>query len=188
MKPALEPADTVLQEIHETRRRLLQEHGGIHGLADFLRAQEAKAKWEVSEPGGTAATDRKMFIGYMNTPILKASKGNVELEFYNEGEYNEWTEATNTKAWKIKYYKGLGTSTGKEFREYFEKMKTVVFNHTEKSDDSIDMVFNKKRAMYYCSLSLFILSINSCSVSFLIFSVSVLFFLSIIIYSRAQHI
>ncbi len=86
------------------------------------------------------------FIGFMNTPILKAKKGSVELDFYNDGEYNEWKEENDTKGWKIKYYKGLGTSTGKEFREYFEKKKIVGFSHSEKSDDTIDMVFNKKRA------------------------------------------
>jgi DNA topoisomerase-2 len=86
------------------------------------------------------------FIGFMNTPILKAKKGSVELEFYNDGEYNDWKEQNDTKGWNIKYYKGLGTSTGKEFREYFEKKKLVGFIHSEKSDDSIDMVFNKKRA------------------------------------------
>jgi len=86
------------------------------------------------------------FIGFMNTPILKAHKGSVELNFYNDGEYNIWKEENDTKGWKIKYYKGLGTSTGKEFREYFEKKKLVGFERTEKSDDAIDMVFNKKRA------------------------------------------
>jgi len=86
------------------------------------------------------------FIGFMNTPILKAKKGSVELDFYNEGEYNEWKEQNDSKGWNIKYYKGLGTSTGKEFREYFEKKKLVGFQHSEKSDDAIDMVFNKKRA------------------------------------------
>jgi DNA topoisomerase-2 len=86
------------------------------------------------------------FIGFMNTPILKAKKGTTELEFYNDGEYNEWKESNDVKGWKIKYYKGLGTSTGKEFREYFEKKKIVGFEHSEQSDDSIDMVFNKKRA------------------------------------------
>jgi len=86
------------------------------------------------------------FIGFMNTPILKAHKGSVELNFYNDGEYNTWKEENDTKGWKIKYYKGLGTSTGKEFREYFEKKKLVGFERTEKSDDAIDMVFNKKRA------------------------------------------
>jgi len=88
------------------------------------------------------------FIGFMNTPILKAKKGAQELVFYNEGEYEDWKEDNeNGKGWKIKYYKGLGTSTGKEFREYFEKKKIVGFAHNGKpSDDSIDMVFNKKRA------------------------------------------
>jgi len=86
------------------------------------------------------------FIGFMNTPILKAKKGAIELNFYNDGEYNVWKEENDTKGWKLKYYKGLGTSTGKEFREYFEKKKLVGFEHSEKCDDAIDMVFNKKRA------------------------------------------
>jgi DNA topoisomerase-2 len=89
------------------------------------------------------------FIGFMNTPILKAKKGSLEVKFYNEGEYEEWknnnTEGMN--GWIIKYYKGLGTSSKTEFREYFEEKKFVGFEHTGKtSDDSIDMVFNKKRA------------------------------------------
>ena len=90
------------------------------------------------------------FIGFMNTPILKATKGNKELSFYSDGEYNSWKENLETEydsKWKIKYYKGLGTSTGKEFREYFKNKKIVGFEHNGQTcDDSIDMVFNKKRA------------------------------------------
>jgi DNA topoisomerase-2 len=87
------------------------------------------------------------FIGFMNTPILKARKGNSEKRFYNEGEYEEWKKTNNDgQGWNIKYYKGLGTSTGKEFKEYFQEKKVVGFHHSEKSDDTIDMVFNKKRA------------------------------------------
>ena len=87
------------------------------------------------------------FIGFMNTPILKANKSNQTLMFYNDGEYEEWKNSNDIKGWKIKYYKGLGTSTGKEFREYFEQKKIVGFEHNGKvSDDAIDMVFNKKRA------------------------------------------
>jgi DNA topoisomerase-2 len=86
------------------------------------------------------------FIGFMNTPILKAKKGTLELNFYNDGEYETWKEENDVKGWKIKYYKGLGTSTGKEFREYFENKKIVGFTHSDKSNDVIDMVFNKKRA------------------------------------------
>ena len=88
------------------------------------------------------------FIGYMNTPILKAKKGNHELNFYNDGEVNEWKEQNDIKGWHMKYYKGLGTSTGKEFKEYFENKKIVEFESSSlaKTDDTIDMVFNKKRA------------------------------------------
>lgn len=87
------------------------------------------------------------FIGYMNTPILKATKGNKVEMFYNEGEYEKWKASVNTNGWKIKYYKGLGTSTGNEFKEYFKNKKLVYFNHSgEDCDDAIDKVFNKKRS------------------------------------------
>ena len=112
------------------------------------------------------------FIGFMNTPILKAKKGTQEKVFYSEGEYRAWKEATEGEGggdangaaaggvagvsvathiqpsgWTTKYYKGLGTSTGKEFKEYFENKKIVDFTHSgEACDNAIDMVFNKKRA------------------------------------------
>ena len=89
------------------------------------------------------------FIGFMNTPIIKARKGDKEVLFYNDSEYKQWRESpsTNTTGWKIKYYKGLGTSTAKEFKEYFANKKTVEFVSTGQScKDAIDMAFNKKRA------------------------------------------
>ena len=85
-------------------------------------------------------------IGFMNTPILKARKGQSEHQFYSEGEYQKWKDEADRSGWKIKYYKGLGTSTGKEFKEYFKEKRVVQFEWTDKSDDAIDMVFNKKRA------------------------------------------
>lgn len=89
------------------------------------------------------------FIGFMNTPILKARKGTQEIMFYNDGEYEQWKAANsnNIKNWNIKYYKGLGTSSGKEFKEYFQQKKIVNFISTgDECRDAIDMVFNKKRA------------------------------------------
>ena len=87
------------------------------------------------------------FIGYMNTPILKARKGKETLDFYNNGEYEEWKSNNNIdiSKWDIKYYKGLGTSTSKEFKEYFSNKKIVFFNNTDNTSETIDMVFNKKR-------------------------------------------
>ena len=88
------------------------------------------------------------FIGFMNTPILKATKAHQRQLFYNDGEYETWKLANNNgKGWNVKYYKGLGTSTGKEFQEYFKNKKMVDFVHTGKSsDDRLDMIFNKKRS------------------------------------------
>jgi DNA topoisomerase-2 len=91
------------------------------------------------------------FIGFMNTPILKARRGAQEVLFYNDGEFETWKKqfpgAVVPASWNTKYYKGLGTSTGKEFKEYFEHKKMVSFVHTGKeSDDHLDMAFNKKRA------------------------------------------
>jgi DNA topoisomerase-2 len=87
------------------------------------------------------------FIGFVNTPILKARKSNKELLFYNEGEYREWKSSGENNGYKIKYYKGLGTSTAKEFKEYFQNKKEVMFREDiEDKIDNIDMIFNKKRS------------------------------------------
>ena len=87
-------------------------------------------------------------IGFMNTPILKATKGQEQRLFYNDGEYIDWLThgGGSNHGWKIKYYKGLGTSTAKEFKQYFKDKKVVMFTYDETSNDDIDMVFNKKRA------------------------------------------
>ena len=90
------------------------------------------------------------FIAFMNTPIIKAKKGLQEKLFYNDGEYEQWKAAQTAavlKGWSFKYYKGLGTSTGKEFKEYFANKKIVNFvSSGDPSRDAIDKVFNKKRA------------------------------------------
>jgi len=87
------------------------------------------------------------FFSFMNTPILKAKKGNKVLKFYNKGEYDRWKEQNSINGWSIKYYKGLGTSTKLEFMEYFKEKKIVdLVYKIENSDNYIDLVFNKKRS------------------------------------------
>ena len=89
------------------------------------------------------------FLCFMNTPILRAKKGQQTVLFYNDGEYEEWKQTFGEggpKGWTIKYFKGLGTSTAVEFKEYFAHKKIVGFTHSgPTSDDSVDKVFNKKR-------------------------------------------
>lgn len=86
------------------------------------------------------------FISFMNTPILRAKKGQEVQLFYNDGEYIQWKESNGTNGWTIKYFKGLGTSTSTEFKEYFANKKIVDFTYSgSESDNCIDKVFNKKR-------------------------------------------
>ena len=90
------------------------------------------------------------FLSFMNTPILRAKKGAQVKLFYNDGEYNTWKNSfgeTGPSGWNIKYFKGLGTSTSAEFKNYFANKKIVDFVYSGKnSDDTIDKIFNKKRA------------------------------------------
>jgi DNA topoisomerase-2 len=87
------------------------------------------------------------FIGFMNTPILKATKLKKVINFYNNGEYENWKAKHNDgKGYKIKYYKGLGTSTSKEFKEYFKDKKIVYFKLSPSDEKSIDKIFNKSKS------------------------------------------
>ena len=90
------------------------------------------------------------FISFMNTPILRAKKGSQVKLFYNDGEYNTWKESfgpSGPTGWSVKYFKGLGTSTSAEFKDYFANKKIVDFVYTgSSSDNTIDKIFNKKRA------------------------------------------
>lgn len=89
------------------------------------------------------------FMTSMLTPIIKATntKGDM-VEFYNITDYDRWslTDIAKKSSWKIKYYKGLGTSSDQEAKEYFKKMKKITYNYDEYADEAIDLAFNKKRA------------------------------------------
>ena len=89
------------------------------------------------------------FLTSMLTPIIKATNNKKEvIEFYNMSDYEKWSETINAKngSWKIKYYKGLGTSDDNEAKEYFKNMKKVTYMYDDSADEVIDLAFNKKRA------------------------------------------
>lgn len=87
------------------------------------------------------------FITYMSTPIVKATKGAKTIAFYTQFDYEEWRKNPESHGWKVKYYKGLGTSTRDEAKEYFKSMNVVGYTYTGKeSDTSIELAFNKQQA------------------------------------------
>ena len=96
------------------------------------------------------------FIEEFITPIIKVTKMSKKSEdkneksFYSMPEFNEWQRETpDWHTWKVKYYKGLGTSTSKEAKEYFSDMNRhcIRFDHSGVRDDlAIQLAFNKKLA------------------------------------------
>jgi DNA topoisomerase-2 len=87
------------------------------------------------------------FVVSMVTPIIKASKGSESKSFYTDSAFRTWY-GDGKAGWRIKYYKGLGTSTSAEAREYFKKIQdlTVKFDVDTMTDDSIILAFDKKKA------------------------------------------
>ncbi|KAG0227897.1 DNA topoisomerase 2 [Actinomortierella wolfii] len=83
------------------------------------------------------------------TPIVKVTKGNQSHSFFTIPEYQAWCEANNTRGWKIKYYKGLGTSTTQDAKDYFSQMSRHRKQFAPLTDEDrtmVDLAFNKKKA------------------------------------------
>lgn len=92
------------------------------------------------------------FIKSMLTPIIKAKHSNgTVMSFYNISDFKNWKEkldsssSNGSRGWTFKYYKGLGTSTDEEAKEYFHHPKITKYIYTGKdSDNAINLAFDKK--------------------------------------------
>eukprot|EP00923_Selenidium_pygospionis_P034441 GHVN01060043.1.p1 GENE.GHVN01060043.1~~GHVN01060043.1.p1 ORF type:complete len:1130 (+),score=219.16 GHVN01060043.1:4464-7853(+) len=89
------------------------------------------------------------FLKEFVTPIVKVHRSGSEIAFFTVPEYEQWKKEHNQgRGWKIRYYKGLGTSTDREFKEYFTALEShqIEFEYSGSNDfEAIDMAFNKKR-------------------------------------------
>ncbi|KAL7552981.1 hypothetical protein ACHAWF_016218 [Thalassiosira exigua] len=79
------------------------------------------------------------FLQQFITPIVKCTKGKKSETFFTLPEYEEWKESTgnDAKGWHIKYYKGLGTSTSSEAKEYFSNLDIHEITFNELSSDHV---------------------------------------------------
>ena len=93
---------------------------------------------------------QKGFLCCLATPLLKMTRRAETRSFYSQGEFEAWRESnggdTATRGWTVKYYKGLGTSTAQEAREWFKDLFDMKYIWDEASDDSLCLAFSKKRA------------------------------------------
>ena len=89
------------------------------------------------------------FINCMVTPIIKATHGKKVKSFYTLTDYGKWkekNEKNEKKNWHIKYYKGLGTSTSSEAKDYFRELKINQYITDETTDASMVLAFKKTEA------------------------------------------
>ena len=88
----------------------------------------------------------KGFMKSMLTPIIKIKNKKKEVSFYSVKDYDKWNETTkNKKGWHAKYYKGLGTSTAKEAKEYFKDFKLVNYTtDTDNDKEALHLAFSKE--------------------------------------------
>ena len=88
------------------------------------------------------------FICSLMTPLLKATRRNETLSFYSQPEFDAWRESQGDqfKGWKLKYYKGLGTSTPAEAREWFQNLHEIKYKWDDSTDESVSLAFSKKRS------------------------------------------
>lgn len=102
------------------------------------------------------------FLREFITPIVKAIKGKSTMTFFTLPEYQAWKESlaeggasasskvANTRGWNIKYYKGLGTSTSVEAKEYFAAIDSHQIDF--EMDDAVETGYNPgEYYLFMCS-------------------------------------
>lgn len=96
------------------------------------------------------------FLEEFITPIVRVTRKGVPAKladasartFYTIPEFQTWVEATGRaiSGWKVKYYKGLGTSTAAEAKAYFSDLNRhqLSFQWSGAGDaEMIDLAFSK---------------------------------------------
>ncbi|KAK9479633.1 DNA topoisomerase [Lipomyces japonicus] len=122
-----------------------QDHDGSHIKGLLINFIESTFPGLLDIPG---------FLVEFITPIVKVTitkgKQKTVIPFYTMPEFEYWKETEGaTCSWKHKYYKGLGTSSTVEGREYFQQLdKHLKHFHSLQDGDKelIDLAFSKKKA------------------------------------------
>ncbi|KAN0050127.1 hypothetical protein ACTA71_003230 [Dictyostelium dimigraforme] len=92
---------------------------------------------------------KRGFVQEFVTPIIKVTKSSTQKKsFFTIKDYEKWRESITSdqlKQYSIKYYKGLGTSTSAEAKEYFSNLEkhVIKFIWSDEADDLIKMAFGK---------------------------------------------
>lgn len=118
-----------------------QDHDGSHIKGLIINYLEFYYPSLLEIPG---------FLIEFITPIVRCTKGKEVRSFFTIPEYEEWREQIQPgKEWKIKYFKGLGTSDSRDAKQYFSDLDLHLkeFHTIQPGDkDLISLAFAKKQA------------------------------------------
>ena len=120
-----------------------QDHDGSHIKGLFINLLHTH--WPSLLTGGG-------FLQAFSTAIIKVRRGGKTLAFDTLHEYRQWKERVGeeeARRWTVKYYKGLGTNSAEEGREYFRHLARHRVDYTwldVEDDRSIEMAFSKQAA------------------------------------------
>ena len=92
---------------------------------------------------------KESFVCDMLTPIVKISHGASSRLFYSEDLFHDFmkSEESSKKNYKVKYYKGLGTSSDAEVKETFgKKVLDFTYDKFENVDENMNKIFSNKSA------------------------------------------
>lgn len=99
---------------------------------------------------GTDTTDDESDITVQANAASASHAVGTVIDFFTIPEYNEWRASTaDIKNWDVKYYKGLGTSSAKDAKQYFSNLSKHIKPFTELTTEDralIDLAFNRKKA------------------------------------------
>jgi DNA topoisomerase-2 len=84
------------------------------------------------------------FIVSMKTPIVRVFRPTGDLLFYDERKFKEYSKSQN-KNFKMKYYKGLGTTKPEDVKDTFG-LKMVEYVNDDATTTNMNKVFHKKYA------------------------------------------
>jgi DNA topoisomerase-2 len=81
------------------------------------------------------------------TPVVKAFHNRQTFDFFDEPSFNDWAkDKTNVTT---RFYKGLGSSSPEETREYFSNLRRHLKQMTcdDAGSAALQLAFDKKRAV-----------------------------------------
>lgn len=132
--------------IPENRKKL--RYGGIDIMvdADDDGSHIKGLLYEFLEKCFPSLIKIKGFIRCYETPVVRVYKGKSIISFYTIEQFRDWKEKNSIKGCKVKYFKGLATSTKADIKESSKNPRYVTYKIGEEDVNVMEYMFNPKKS------------------------------------------